>query len=250
MRLIIEGIFLVLYLVLGIPVLLILHLMGKVKRWKYKSDLAALRLVQWAFKVMLFVAGTKQTVIGAENVPKDQPVLYIPNHRSYFDILLIYSKVPDLTGFVSKDGMLRYPLLRDWMKKLYCLFLNRENPREGLKTILQGIEYVKQGISICIFPEGTRNKEEGTLLPFKEGSFKIAEKTGCLVVPVAINNSAGIFEEHMPWVRKNHVVMEYGTPIDPKTLSREEMKHLGAFCRERIAEMLEKNQSLVERKKL
>lgn len=245
MRLIIEGIFLVLYLVLGIPVLFILNLLGKTERWKYQSDRAALRLVQWAFRVMLLIAGTKQTVIGAENVPKDRPVLYIPNHRSYFDILLIYSKVPDLTGFVSKDGMLRYPLLRDWMKKLYCLFLNRENPREGLKTILQGIEYVKRGISICIFPEGTRNKEDGELLPFKEGSFKIAEKSGCLIIPVAINNSAEIFENHMPWVRKCHIVMEYGTPIDPKALSREEMKHLGAHCRDQITEMLEKNKELL-----
>lgn len=245
MRLIIDGIFLALFLVLGIPVLLILHLMGKVEKWKYKSDLAALRVVQWGFRCMLFAAGVRQTVLGAENIPKDQPVLYIPNHRSYFDIPLVYTKVPGLTGFVAKDGMLRYPLLRDWMKKLYCLFLNRENPREGLKTILQGIEYVKQGISICIFPEGTRNKEDGELLPFKEGSFKIAEKTGCLIIPVAISNSAALFEDHMPWIRKGHVVIEYGEPIDPKTLSREEKKHLGAECRERITKMLEKNKELV-----
>ena len=246
MRFFIDALFLGLYLVLGIPVLLILNLMGKVDKWKYKSDLAALRLVQWAFKVMLWIAGTKQIVIGEENVPKDQPVLYIPNHRSYFDILLIYSRVPGLTGFVSKDSMEKFVLLRDWMRKLYCLFLNRENPREGLKTILQGIEQIKDGVSMCIFPEGTRNKEGGEMLPFKEGSFKMAEKTGCLIIPVALSNTSEIFEDHMPWIRSCKVVIEYGTPIDPKTLSREEKKHLGAYCRERIQEMLDKNQSLIE----
>lgn len=246
MRFIIDALFLGLYLVLGIPVLLVLHLIGKVDKWKYKSDLAALRLVQWAFKVMLWVAGTKQTVIGEENVPTDQPVLYIPNHRSYFDILLIYSKVPGLTGFVAKDVMLRYPLLRDWMKKLYCLFLNRENPRESLKTILQGIENIKNGISMCIFPEGTRNKVDTEMLSFKEGSLKMAEKTGCLIIPVALTNTAEIFENHMPWIHKCKVVIEYGTPIDPKELSREEKKHLGAYCRDRIQEMLEKNKALIE----
>ena len=246
MRFINDALFLGLYLVLGIPVLLVLHLIGKVDKWKYKSDLAALRLVQWAFKVMLWVAGTKQTVIGEENVPTDQPVLYIPNHRSYFDILLIYSKVPGLTGFVAKDVMLRYPLLRDWMKKLYCLFLNRENPREGLKTILQGIENIKNGISMCIFPEGTRNKVDTEMLSFKEGSLKMAEKTGCLIIPVALTNTAEIFENHMPWIHKCKVVIEYGTPIDPKELSREEKKHLGAYCRDRIQEMLEKNKALIE----
>lgn len=245
MRFFIDALFLVLYLILGIPVLLILILIGKVDKWRYASDLIALRMVQWAFKVMLFIAGTKQIVIGEENVPKDQPVLYIPNHKSYFDILLLYSKVPGLTGFIAKDAINKAYLLRDWMKKLYCLFLNRENPREGLKTILQGIEHVKNGISICIFPEGTRNKGEG-LLEFKEGSLKIAEKTGCLIIPVALTNTAEIFENHAPWIRPCKVVIEYGTPIDPKKLSREEQKRLGALCREKIQEMLDKNQDLVK----
>ena len=244
MRFFIDVIFLTLYLVLGIPVLLILILIGKNEKWKYKSDLIALRLVQWAFKFMLFIAGTKTIVIGEENVPKDQPVLYIPNQRSYFDILLVYSRVPGLTGFVAKDSLTKFYLLRDWMKKLYCLFLNRENPREGLKTIMQGIENINNGISMCIFPEGTRNKVD-EMLPFKEGSLKMAEKTGCLVIPVALTNTAEIFENHMPWIRSCKVVIEYGTPIDPKSLSRQEVKHLGAMCRERIEEMLEKNKTLI-----
>ena len=246
MRFFIDAIFLASYLILGIPVLLALHLIGKVEKWSYKSDLIALRLVQGAFKVMLWIAGTKVIVIGEENVPKDQPVLYIPNHRSYFDILLLYSRVPGLTGFVSKDSMQKFYLLRDWMKKLHCLFLNRENPREGLKTILQGIENIKNGISMCIFPEGTRNKVD-EMMQFKEGSLKMAEKTGCLVIPVALNNTAEIFENHIPWLRPCKVVIEYGTPIDPKTLSRQEVKHLGAMCRDRIQEMLEKYKSLIEK---
>ena len=244
MRLIIDAIFLAAYLILGIQVLLVLYLIGKVEKWSYASDLIALRLVQWAFKVMIWIAGTKVIVIGEENVPKDQPVLYIPNHKSSFDILLLYSRVPGLTGFVSKDSMGKFYLLRDWMKKLHCLFLNRENPREGLKTILQGIENIKNGISMCIFPEGTRNKTD-EMMAFKEGSLKMAEKTGCLIIPVALTNTAEIFENHMPWIRPCKVVIEYGTPIDPKTLSREEQKHLGALCRDRIQEMLEKNKSLI-----
>lgn len=245
MRLIIDAIFLAAYLILGIPVLLVLWLMGKNEKWRYKSDLIALRIVQWAFRVMLWIAGTKTTVIGKDRVPTDQPVLYIPNHRSYFDILLLYCRMPGLTGFVSKDSMLRYYILRDWMKKLHCLFLNRENPREGLKTILEGIENIKNGISMCIFPEGTRNKTD-EMMTFKEGSLKMAEKTGCLIIPVALTNTAEIFENHMPWIRSCKVVIEYGEPIDPKTLSKEEKKHLGAMCRERIQEMLEKNKALIE----
>ncbi|MGN0334243.1 MAG: lysophospholipid acyltransferase family protein [Lachnospiraceae bacterium] len=243
MRIILVALILFIYLVAGIPVLLLLHLYGKVNR--HSSDLIALRMVQAAFKLILWVSGVKTTVIGEEHVPKDQPVLYVANHRSYFDILLTYSRCPGLTGYIAKKEMLEYPLLRDWMKKLYCLFLDREDIRAGLKTILQGIEYVKQGISICIFPEGTRNKQD-ELLPFKEGSLKIAEKTGCLIIPMAITNSSAIFEDHLPWIRKAKVVLEYGEPVDPKALSKEEKKFLGAYVQGKIQTMLDKNAALIE----
>lgn len=105
------------------------------------------------------MTGVKVTVIGEENVP-DEPVLFIGNHRSFFDILLTYSRCRNLTGYVAKKEMEKIPLLSTWMRFVHCLFLDRENPKEGLKTILQAIDYVKNGISICIFPEGTRNKGE------------------------------------------------------------------------------------------
>ena len=201
-------------------------------------------MVQTAFKLMLKVTGVRLTVIGEENVPKDQAVLYIGNHRSYFDILLTYSRCPGLTGYVAKVEMLRYWLLRDWMKALYCLFLDRKDIKAGLKTILQGIEYIKRGISICIFPEGTRNRTD-EMLPFKEGSMKIAEKTGCPIIPMAITNSAEIFENHLPFIRPCHVILEYGAPILPRELTKEEKKFLGSYTQNRIQEMLDKNKSLI-----
>ena len=201
--------------------------------------------MQWGFRSILKISGVDATVIGEENIP-DEPVLFIGNHRSYFDILLTYSRCKRLTGYVAKKEMLRYPLLRDWMKRLYCLFLDRSTPREGLKTILQAIEYVKNGISICIFPEGSRNKgEELTMLPFKDGSLKIAEKTGCPIIPISMNNTIDIFEKHLPRIKKTHVVIEYGKPIYPNELDKETKKHLGDYCKNIILETIRKNQELV-----
>ncbi len=132
------------------------------------------------------------------------------------------------------------------MRYLYCLFLDRKDPRAGMKTILQAIEYIKQSVSICIFPEGTRNDgEELSMLPFKEGSFKIATKTGCPIVPVAINNSAEIFENHVPKMKKTHVVVEYGPPIYPKELDKEDQKFIGAKCQKNIEDTIRRNASLV-----
>lgn len=242
-RLILVATFLILYLLVSYILFFVEWIIGKID--KRAKDYSSLRIVQWGFRVILTLSGVKVTVKGKENIP-DEAVLFVGNHRSYFDILILYVQCKRLTGFVAKDSMEKIPSLRVWMRYLYCLFLDRKDPRAGMKTILQAIEYVKQGVSICIFPEGTRNDgEELTMLPFKEGSFKIATKTGCPIVPVAINNSIEIFESHMPRIKKTHVVVEYLTPIDPKALSKEEQKVIGAKCQKMIEDTIKKNASLV-----
>ncbi|MCU6744438.1 1-acyl-sn-glycerol-3-phosphate acyltransferase [Suilimivivens aceti] len=233
-RLILVAVFLVLFLVLGIPLLLIEWVIGKFNQ--RAKDISSLRIVQWAFKMILFLAGTKVVIKGEENVPKNEPVLYVGNHRSYFDIVITYSRVPDLTGYIAKKEMLRWPLLVNWMKNLHCLFLDRQDVKQGLKTILTAIDKVKAGISICIFPEGTRNRVNDTFMEFHEGSFKVASKSGCAVVPMAIYNSAAIFEDHIPWIRKTTVIVEYGKPFYIKDLPKETQKRVGAYSRDLIME--------------
>lgn len=99
-RLILTLVFVILYLIIGIPVLGIEWIIAKYN--KKAADISQLRMVQWAFRVILFICGTKVTVIGEENVPKDQAVLYIGNHKSYFDIIITYARCPGLTGYVAK----------------------------------------------------------------------------------------------------------------------------------------------------
>jgi len=202
----------------------------------------SLRIVRKIFRLLLRVAGVTVTVKGLENLPKGKPVLYVGNHRSYFDILVGYTTVPEKLGFVAKKEMRRYPFLADWMVNVNCLFLDRKNIKEGLKAILEGIEKIKRGVSIWIFPEGTRNRNEDIreLLPFKEGSLKIAEKSGCPVVPVAITGTAEVFEKHIPFIRPSHVTIQFGTPFIIKELPAEDRKFVGAYTRKIIIEMLEK----------
>ena len=237
-RFLLIALLLFLYLLFGIPVLLAELLVGKIS--PRARDLSCLRMVQSAFKVMLWITGADITYIGKENVPRDQAVVYVGNHNSYFDILLTYSQCPGLTGYVAKSEMLRYPLLRDWMKRLYCVFLDRTDLRAGMQMILTCIDYIKQGISICIFPEGTRSRD-GKMQPFHEGSLKMASKTGCPIIPMAITNSAQIFENHLPFVRPCKVIVEYGTPIYPKELPKEQQKFLGAYTQKKIQEMLDQH---------
>ena len=232
------------YLILSIPILLVEWIIGRFS--PEKKDISSLRIIQAVFRFILKITGVKITVIGEENVPKDTPVLYIGNHRSYFDILLTYSRCPIRTGYIAKKEMEKIPLLSTWMRYLHCLFLDRKDIKQGLKTILTAVDKVKSGISICIFPEGTRNKgEELSMLPFKEGAFKIAAKTGCAIVPISMNNTAAIFENQFPRIKKVNVVVEYGTPIYPKDLAPEDKKHIGAYVQNIIQETINKNAELI-----
>lgn len=237
-RIIMVALTVVLFLVFSVPLLAVLGIQEKKDPEGAKRR--SLRIVQGVFRFILRRAGVTYEVRGLENIPEDRAVLYVGNHRSYFDILVGYVTVPGLTGFVAKKEMLKIPLLRDWMHKVNCLFLDRVDIKEGLKTILEGIEKVKSGTSIWIFPEGTRNENEDMteLLPFHEGSLKIAQKSGCPVIPVAITGTAPIFEQHLPFIRPSHVVIWYGEPIYIKELTAENRKFPGAYTRDVITGML------------
>ncbi|MFI3200762.1 MAG: lysophospholipid acyltransferase family protein [Eubacteriales bacterium] len=231
------------FLILFIPALLFEWFIGKVNP-SFK-DRSSLILIQLMFRVCLWFSGAKVTTIGLENVPKDQAVLYIANHRSVFDILLTCVRFKGPTGFISKLEMNKWPLLNLWMRNIHCLFLDRKDLRQGLKVILESIEKVKSGISICVFPEGTRSKKPDQFLPFHEGSFRIATKTNCPIIPIAINNAHAIFEDQFPKIRPVTVILEYGTPIHLEELSDENKKYIGAYTQKIIEEMYHKNKALI-----
>lgn len=234
-RIILVAIFIILFFIISIPIWIIEWVVGKINRRAH--DISCLRIVQFAFKCVLFISGTKTTVTGLENIPKDEPVLFVGNHQGIFDTVIAYSMMPNLTGFVAKKEIEKVPFLRVWMRLLYCLFLDRQNMKEGLKTILKGIELVKdKGISMVIFPEGTRSKTE-EMGPFKEGALKIAEKSGCKIIPMVQKNTRAILENHYPRIKMAHTAIAFGKPIDISTLTKEEKKFLGAYVQNIIKEM-------------
>ncbi|MBP5332513.1 MAG: 1-acyl-sn-glycerol-3-phosphate acyltransferase [Lachnospiraceae bacterium] len=244
MRSILIVIFLLLYFILTLPLFLILKL---IEVFAPKAGAKASQfVVKYAFKMVLVIAGAKTTVLGLENIPTDRPVLFTSNHRSYVDVVLGYSTVPVLTGFVAKKEIAKFPGLNWWMTAVNCLFIDRDDMKQSLKVILAAIEKVKAGCSMFIMPEGTRNHSD-ELLPFKEGSFKIADKSGCPVVPVAISNADDIYELHKPWVRSAPVVIHYGKPIFLEEMSREERKTLAPRVMKDISDMLEEDKKYIKK---
>ena len=241
-RLIVLLIIAVLFLVLTLPVVGVLTLIGR--KDPEKKRRGSQRMVQWIFRVLLFFGGVRVTKRGMEHLdelPDGTGVLYAGNHRSIFDIVVVYAYLPGTVGIIAKDSLKKVPLLAMWMRNVGCLFLDRNDIKAGLRMIQEASEQMKNGNSILIYPEGTRNKGENDLplMEFHEGSFRMATKTGCPVVPVAVAHTADIFEKHKPFVRAANVTLSFGKPIDTAALSRDEKKRIGAYTREVITGMLE-----------
>lgn len=234
MRTIIAALFLLVFAVFSLIAIPLLWIMGKFDPVK-KQEISQ-SIVKISFGVLLLIAGIRKTIIGVERVPRDRPVLFVINHRGFFDVILSLYSVPVLTGFVSKLEIKKVPILSTWMTYINCVFIDRHNAREGIKAILKGIENIKNGTSMFISPEGTRNKGEG-LLPFKPGSLKIAEKTGCPIVPVAITRADEALEKHLPWIRSAKMTIEYGEPIFVGELSKESRQDLLKDVKNKISEM-------------
>ena len=241
-RTIIIFIFLVIFLIVSLPMQLVLFIMHKFNDEKARK--ASLAIVSWAFNVILFIGGIKRIVIGEDNVPKDEAVLYVSNHRSIFDIVVTYPRVPGRTGYIAKQESMKLPVISFWMVYLDCLFLDRSDIRKGLEMVLTAIDKVKNGISIFIYPEGTRNKTEQPLGESHKGSFKIAQKSGCPIVPVVVNHTRDCFENHMPWIKKTTVVIEYCEPIRIKELDKEDQKNIDQYVKNIIEQTYIKNENL------
>lgn len=232
--------FLFCFLVIMIPVHGILVLIGRFNpKLRYTIGNA---LVYWGFKWELFQSGAELEIEGIENIP-EEPVLFVSNHRSYFDILVLHTTSMKRPGFVAKAEMLHYPLLSWWMKNICCLFLDRKDLRSGMQMIKDGAQLIKEGHSMVIFPEGTRSKQEG-MLPFKEGSLKMAEKANCPVVPVTLIGTDKLLEVRPGFdIRKAKVKVIYGKSFYLKDLPKEQKKKAGAYVQDIIEETIERERS-------
>lgn len=239
MRSILVLLTLIVFFICFLPVMLVLFFLRK-----HHLDLsmrATRIIVRGVIRVMLFFSGTRTLVEGKEDIP-DGANLYVANHRSYYDTLICYMCMDIPTGFVAKKELKRIPLLSQWIELIGSVFLDRSNIKEGLRAILKAIDIVKEGYSMVIFPEGTRNKNQNKDIPaeFKEGSLQIAKKAHCPIVPVAIKNTENCFETHVPWVRKNTVRISFLKPLYMENIPPDFKKFPARYIRNLIEEDLKR----------
>lgn len=236
-RTIIWFIWFFLSLIISIPFLIRVKYLSKKGRIEDSNNLANKTITLWA-NSLLKLAGVKINVHGIENLPKDRTVLFVGNHQGNFDIPIYISVIPNLIGFISKIEVEKIPLITGWMNAMHCVFMDRSSLRKSSEAIIQGIKILKAGHSLVVFPEGTRSKGD-KMGEFKAGSFKLATKSKCPIVPITMNGSYKIMEHgDGPWFRKGTVDFYIHEAIETAGLTKEELELLPSKVHSIVASKL------------
>ncbi|MBB6716411.1 lysophospholipid acyltransferase family protein [Clostridium gasigenes] len=179
----------------------------------------------WTRK-LLKILNVKVNVHGKENLPKDKNVLFIGNHQGNFDIPIYISCIDIPKGFVAKIELTKMAGVKNWMEYMNCIFMDRSSIRKAGEAIIMGINSLKSGNSLVVFPEGTRSKGD-KMGEFKAGSFKLATKSKVPIVPVTMNGSYKIMEGNSNKHLTSATVDIYIHPmIETANLSKEEQAEL------------------------
>lgn len=169
-------------------------------------------------------------VTGRENLPHDSFVV-IANHASMMDILALCEAIPTGIAFVAKDELVKLPFIGAWMTTMKCIFINREDVRGSIKLINEtGVEQVKSGLPMVIFPEGTRSLSHD-VAPFKGGSFSLATNAKAPVVPITIENSYKVTKN---FPKKTQIYVTIHPVITPEVYEQETRNQLAAKTYEQV----------------
>lgn len=186
---------------------------------KRYSSIEKFRFVKSHTKRSLDLVKIKIKVTGKEKVPTEE-VLFVSNHASMLDSYILISSIVKPVGVIIADvpTWRHIPIVSNWLNMMKCVYINRENNREGMKSIIQASENIKKGHSMAVFPEGdlTWVKDPNALISdFKPGALKIAYKAKCPIVPVVIKNSRKTYEGYEPVgkINSGNVEVEYLDPI-------------------------------------
>ncbi len=176
----------------------------------------------WIGRRLIYGTWAKVSIEGRENIPgNDQKAIcIISNHQSFFDIPLLTMTFPFPVGFIAKKSLGRIIFLQIWMKVLHCVLIDRKSPKSSIRAIEKGVESIKKGNSMLIFPEGTRSRG-GPVGKFKKGSLKLATRSDACIIPVSIDNVYKLFEEKGR-IKKADVKVFIHPPIYTSELSEEE----------------------------
>ncbi len=200
----------------------------KTKSWEEYKAFVDKQVYDW-LNPLAEMAEVDFVIEGKEKIPENEPIIYTPNHAGLFDIPAVILAAPKPPIFMAKKEIASFPIVKDWMWVMDCVFVDRGNKKKARSSLHDAIEMVKNGRSIVVFPEGTRSKN-GELGEFKGGAMKIAMETGAKVVPVLLEGTRERFEETGN-ITSGTVYVKFLDPISTEGLTRDDFFKMPAEIR-------------------
>jgi len=207
-------------LIVTYPMLWVVKLLGWMGKERSKEKLID-GFTAWIARRLFYLTGSKVKITGLENIPAEDPVLFVSNHQGHMDSIVIQGFIHKHKAFVSIVEAFTLPIMRTWLKEMKCVFLDRKDPRQALTCINQAIEYIRQGQSMVVFPEGKLSGGE-TAGDFQKGWLKLATKTGVPIVPVTMINSFQVLSKDGSKVGAALVECVISKPIPTAGLRKED----------------------------
>lgn len=144
-------------------------------------------------RVTVLSTGSKVQIEGLEKIPEARNLCLVGNHQSLFDIPALLGWIGIPAGFIAKQELRKVPVISQWMQLLPCVFINRKNAREAMKSFQDSAAVIKAGNPIVLFPEGTRAQGD-VIGDFKAGSLKLPQMAEAIIVPFALSGTWRIYE--------------------------------------------------------
>ncbi len=181
-------------------------------------------------KVQLATAGTTVEVQGLDHIDSRRSYILAANHQSTFDIFAFLGYLPIQFRWIAKAELFRAPFMGWAMSRTGYIPLERESPKKAYRSMLRAAEKIKNGVSVLIFPEGTRSVD-GNLQPFKKGLFLIALKSQAAILPITICGTGKIMPKGGWRVHPGKVQIIIDPPMETAGLSTAEEGELSARVR-------------------
>jgi len=186
--------------------------------WKRGGNGAHLVGRFWA-RSILFLSGVKVSVRGLEHIAPGGPYLYMANHQSMFDILSLLAYLPVQFRWLAKKELFHIPVFGYAMARAGYVSIDRSDRRAAHKSLLEAAQRIAGGVSVVIFPEGSRSMD-GQIQPFKAGGFHLAIRSGRPIVPVVICGAREVMPKGKLRIRPGHISVSINAPVD--TASRKD----------------------------
>jgi 1-acyl-sn-glycerol-3-phosphate acyltransferase len=190
----------------------------------------------WSW-LILQTTGVHVEVSGLEQLEPGRTYIFVSNHQSIYDIPVLFASVPYELRIIAKDSLGRVPFLGWHLRRTGHLLVDRRHPdRTGILRRWKAL--VSQGLSLIIFPEGTRSAD-GQLGPFKAGSFLLAIEAQLPIVPLSVEGSRHVMLKGRLMTCPGHVRLRVHAPVPTEDLDPRDARDLAERVRAIVASGLE-----------